>query len=158
MITIIYTNLNIIIKRITLLYFIYLFIHLIYFNHSITWVHSESASIASRPLFHTVHLLFSINPPQHQKSIEINYNYIYQSFLHHFHKYTHCSRVYYSRYNVALSSDPSVDNHHLYIFLFITLTTSIALIFRRSIAFYRSIILLFESFFLFILRSLLQLL
>ncbi len=42
-------------------------------------------------------------------------------FLHHFYKYARCSRVYYGRYNVALSSDPSIDNHHLYTFLFITL-------------------------------------
>ena len=64
---------------------------------------------------------FSINPPQHQKSIEINYNYIHQSFLHHFYKCVRCSRVYCGRCSVALSSDPFIDNHHLDTFLFITL-------------------------------------
>ncbi|SRR6266566_9359925 len=43
----------------------------------ITWITSEQDRQASETLFRTVHLLFSINPSQHQKSIEINYSYIH---------------------------------------------------------------------------------
>ncbi len=117
---------------------------------------SELARQASWPLFRIVYLLFSINPPQYQKSIEINYSYIYQSFLHHFYKCTRCSRACYSHYNVALLFDP-LSTIIIYTYFFYN-SIFISLISRRSIVFYRSSISLFESFFLFILRCLLQLL
>ncbi len=83
---------------------------------------SERDRQASETLFRTVHLLFSINLPQFQKSIEINYNCIHQSFLYHFYKYVCCSRVYCGCCSVVLSSDLFIDNYHLYVFLFVTLS------------------------------------
>ncbi len=77
---------------------------------------SESARQASRLLFHTVHLLSSINRPQRQKSIEINQNYIHWTFPHPSYKYVHCIQVRYNYHNAALSYDPHLNRDHSYIF------------------------------------------
>ncbi len=77
---------------------------------------SERARQASGPLFRTVHLLSSINPPQCQKSIEITQSYIHWTFPHSFYKCVYCVWVCCNCHNAALSYDPHLDRDHSYIF------------------------------------------
>src|SRR6266566_3933070 len=86
------------------------------FKYYITWLHNERDNITNETLFRIIYLLSSINLLQHQKSIEINQNYIHWIFPYSFYKYAHYIWVCRNCYNTVLSYDPHFDRDHLYTF------------------------------------------